>query len=413
MYTRIGKAAYKSDLNNTISLCKALGHPEQKIRTIHIAGTNGKGSVSNMLAAVLQASGYNTGLYTSPHLKDFRERIRINGEMISKDYVVDFVKNFMPLFEEIKPSFFEMNVALCFDYFYNRQPDISIIETGLGGRLDSTNVITPIVSCITNIGYDHMDLLGNTLEEIAKEKAGIIKPGIPVIIGEGEKETKQVFEDKALSLGSRLIFANQQFKTNIVSQTPFRLQVDVTKNDGEYLNKLDLDLAGNYQFKNVITTLSIIEELRGLGFQITESNIRFGLSQVKKLTGFSGRWQVLQNDPLVIADTGHNSHGIKQTMLQLEMMKPKQLHIVFGIVKDKDLSKVLEIMPTKAKYYLGTPDMPRALPANNLLMEFTQAGFEATAYSSVLEALHAAKKHAMVEDIIFVGGSTFVVAEVV
>jgi dihydrofolate synthase / folylpolyglutamate synthase len=390
-FTRDGKAAIKKDLTNTLKLCEVLGNPHLKFKSIHIAGTNGKGSVSNMLSAIFQSNGYKTGLYTSPHLVDFRERIRIDGEMISQEFVIEFVENIKPHIETIQPSFFEITVALCFDYFAKQDIDIAIIETGLGGRLDSTNVINPLLSVITNIGYDHMDLLGNTLSEIAFEKAGIIKPKTAVVIGETHTETEQVFIDKAKQTVSPISFADQNF---------------------DLLNyPLETDLKGSYQTKNIQTVLHTVQMLnQNLGFHL--GNIQEALLNVKSLTGFRGRWEILGQNPKIIADTGHNVDGLTQVFNQLQKEKFKALHIVFGMVKDKDRSKILDLLPKEAKYYFCQPNLPRALDSEILLSECLQKGLKGNAYPTVLEALNEAKKTANSDDLIFVGGSTFVVAEI-
>jgi dihydrofolate synthase / folylpolyglutamate synthase len=390
-FTRDGKAAIKKDLTNTLKLCEVLGNPHLKFKSIHIAGTNGKGSVSNMLSAIFQSNGYKTGLYTSPHLVDFRERIRINGEMISQTFVIDFVETIKPHIETIHPSFFEITVALCFDYFAKQDIDMAIIETGLGGRLDSTNVIQPILSVITNIGYDHMDLLGNTLAEIASEKAGIIKPNIPIVIGETHSETESVFKIKAEQSHASIFFADQNLE---LKNYP-----------------IETDLKGSYQSKNIQTVLQAIQVLnQNLGFQL--GNIQEALLNVKSLTGFRGRWEILGQNPKIIADTGHNVDGLIHVFEQLQKEPFHKMHIVFGMVKDKDRSKILELLPQNATYYFCQPNLPRALDAKILLNECAQKGLKGKAYPSVSMALSDAKKMADIDDLIFVGGSTFVVAEI-
>jgi dihydrofolate synthase/folylpolyglutamate synthase len=410
MFTRIGAAAYKPDLNNTIRLLESIGNPHQHLKCIHIAGTNGKGSTSNMLAAALQAAGYKTGLYTSPHLIDFRERIRINGEMITKEFVVEFTERYKAVFDEIQPSFFEMTVALCFDYFSKNNIDIAVIETGLGGRLDSTNVIMPMLSIITNIGYDHMHLLGDTLPAIAAEKAGIIKKNIPVVIGESSAETDAVFIDKAESAGSAIIFADRSVKIIEKDMSLQRMIVDVVADGRVWLSNLEVSLCGSYQKKNLATTLQALSMLEGIS--ISEEQLRYGLSHICELTGFAGRWQVIHKKPLAIADTGHNAHGLAQAMQQLLSLPHQKLHIVFGVVADKVLDDILKLLPHEAIYYLCAPNLPRALGVYKLAKAFEGSGKTFTVYNSVTEAYHEALSCAKNEDIVFAGGSTFVVGEI-
>ena len=390
MYQRVGQAAYKVDLSNTHELCKLLNNPENKFKSIHVAGTNGKGSTSHMLASVLYEAGYKVGLYTSPHLKDFRERVKINGEMISEDKVVSFVQQHKSNFENIQLSFFEWTVGLAFNYFASEKVDIAIIETGLGGRLDSTNVVTPEVSVITNIGIDHTQFLGDTLAKIAVEKAGIIKFNTPVIIGETQKESRTVFVKKANECNSSIQFADKQVQ-----------------------NKLETDLKGTYQQKNVKTSLATIDVLNQNGWNISESNIRNGLLNVVKNTGLLGRWQVLSESPLTICDTGHNEEGITEIVAQLKSMPYNKLHIVFGAVNDKSIDKVLGLLPKEAQYYFCEAKIPRALKVEDLLNSAKKNGLQGIKYSSVQNALEAAIKKVELNDLIFVGGSTFVVAEVV
>ncbi len=413
MFTRIGSAAIRKDLTNTLALCEALGQPQNQFKSIHIAGTNGKGSSSHMLASILQEAGYKTGLYTSPHLKDFRERIRINGEMIGEQDVVDFVAAYQPLFESIEPSFFEWTLALCFHYFARQKVDLAVIETGLGGRLDSTNVITPILSVITNIGLDHTDLLGDTIPQIAVEKAGIIKPQIPVVIGEFTNETLPVFKAKASETHSNLILANQQvdivhFKSNI-SQSVFDIHFDY----GEKWKNMYCDLPGIYQQKNIATVVSAVMQLQKQGFRINENDVRHGLQFVKKNTGLLGRWYVLSEKPLIVCDTGHNVNGIELVVQQIAQQKYAQLHMVIGMVKDKDISNILTLLPTNATYYFCKANIPRALDEKELQAQAIGHNLKGKTYPSVKEAFEAAKQAAAKDDMIFVGGSTFVVAEVV
>jgi dihydrofolate synthase/folylpolyglutamate synthase len=423
MFTRDGASAFKNDLTNTLELCKRLGNPQYQFKSVHIAGTNGKGSTSHMLAAILQTAGYKTGLYTSPHLKDFRERIRINGQMISEQTVIDFVADHHIDFDEIAPSFFEMTVALAFDAFAKERVDIAIVEVGLGGRLDSTNVITPLLSVITNIGWDHMNMLGNTLQLIASEKAGIIKPGIPVIVGEYQPEIAQVFIDKAQQENSSIRFASDEWtiegKSKVESQksrdTIAELITVHIQNRNLELKTydLELDLTGTYQLKNLKTVLSAVEELRGQGFTITDDHIITALQQVKTLTGLHGRWEVLNIQPLTICDTGHNPDGIQEVVKNIAAVDYHHLHFVIGMVNDKDITKVLTMLPTDATYYFCKPDIPRGLDAETLKQQAKGFGLHGDAYPSVKQALQSAQQQARDNDLVFVGGSTFVVAEVI
>jgi len=419
MFSRQGASAIKKDLHNTVLLCENLGNPHSKFETIHVAGTNGKGSVSHMLASVLQQAGYKTGLYTSPHLRDFRERIRINGEMIPEETVVSFVHKQQGLIEKVDPSFFEVTVAMAFDYFARQKVDIAIIETGLGGRLDSTNIIRPILSVITNIGFDHVAILGDTLPQIAGEKAGIIKSGIPVVIGEAIGEVKQVFIEKAALEQSPIYFAFEEWAVDTEEQvSKDLLQLQVTKivssaSTEETSIKLCLDLTGSYQIKNIKTVLSAIDVIRNYGFNITNRHLYSGLKQVTKLTGLMGRWQTIGDNPRTICDTGHNEDGIREVLNNLKRFDYQQLHFVIGMVKDKDINKVLSLLPKQAIYYFCAPDIERAKPAVSLKEEALAIGLNGEAYKSVPEALLAAREGAAIEDLILVGGSTFVVAEVI
>ncbi len=390
MYQRIGSAAYKVDLSNTIELCQLLNNPQNNYKTIHVAGTNGKGSTTHMLASILQEAGYKVGLYTSPHLKDFRERIKVNGEMISELEVIDFVKTHKANFEKINLSFFEWTVGLAFDYFLTQQVDIAVIETGLGGRLDSTNIISPILSVITNIGIDHTQFLGDTLEKIASEKAGIIKHNVDVVIGESQPETKNVFINKANEKQSTIYFAD------------------------ELVNEIyEADLKGIYQQKNIKTVLQSIKRIQHNGFNISEQHIKKGLLNTVKNTGLMGRWQTLSTTPFIICDTGHNEAGIKEVISQLQQMKFNQLHFVFGAVNDKEIDSILNILPKSASYYFCKAQIPRALDVDKLYELATKFKLIGACYSSVKEALDAAKRNFKDGDLIFVGGSNFVVAEVV
>ncbi|NHA06824.1 bifunctional folylpolyglutamate synthase/dihydrofolate synthase [Mucilaginibacter sp. HC2] len=420
MFTRDGASAFKKDLTNTIELCKRLDNPQHKFKSLHIAGTNGKGSTSHMLAAILQTAGYKTGLYTSPHLKDFRERIRVNGQMISEQTVIDFVEDHKADFEEIAPSFFEMTVALAFDVFAKEKVDIAIIEVGLGGRLDSTNIITPLLSVITNIGWDHMNMLGDTLQLIAGEKAGIIKPGIPVVVSETQPETVPVFIAKAQREGSPITFASDVWtieeKSKVKSQNSKLLEIEVSNsllNTHHSSLTIQLDLTGTYQLKNIKGVLSAVDELRKQGFIITNEHITTALKQVKTLTGLHGRWEVLNIQPLTICDTGHNPDGIQEVVKNIAAVNYQQLHFVIGMVNDKDITKVLALLPTKAIYYFCKPDIPRGLDAESMQQQAASFGLHGNTYPSVKAALSAAQANATDNDLVFVGGSTFVVAEVV
>jgi dihydrofolate synthase/folylpolyglutamate synthase len=417
MFHRIGSAAYKADLDNTIALCARLGNPEKKFRSIHVAGTNGKGSTSHLLASILQAAGLKVGLYTSPHLKDFRERIKINGVFISQEYVTEFVSKHKHYFEQLKPSFFEMTVGLAFDYFATEQVDIAVIEVGLGGRLDSTNVITPEVAVITNISFDHMALLGNTLEKIAGEKAGIIKSYIPVVIGETQAASAPVFMEKATALQAPLTFADQLYKAVQTRQqmegSQLYLSMDMEKEGQIIYKNLQSELLGLYQLKNITTVLATVEVLNKKGFQLTDAIIRRGIQNVITTTGLLGRWQVLSQEPLIIADTGHNEAGIKEVLEQLKITPYERLHMIIGMVNDKDISSVLTLLPKDAIYYFCKANIPRALPAKALQAAAELKGLSGTAHDTVAGALQAAKNKATRGDLILIGGSTFTVAEVV
>lgn len=412
MFTRVGAIAFKKDLHNTIAMCEKLGNPQHKFKTIHVGGTNGKGSTSHMLAAILQQAGYKTGLYTSPHLKDFRERIRINGEMVPEEFVTDFVVQQQDIIEEISPSFFEVTVAMAFSYFANEKVDIAIIEVGLGGRLDSTNIITPELSVITNISLDHTNILGNSLPGIAYEKAGIIKPGIPVVIGERQTETDTIFIEKAKETNSQLTFADQELHTVDLHKNGQYLSTSVFKKEAPLYENLDLDLSGTYQRKNILTVIQAIETLKTLGYTISDKALYAALKNVKELTGLQGRWQTISENPLIICDTGHNIAGISEVIQNIEQTPHEELHMVIGMVKDKDISGVLEVLPKNAHYYFCHPDLERALPATELAESAKQHGLTGNTFSTISLALEAAKNNAGKKDLIFVGGSTFVVAEV-
>lgn len=414
MFSRIGAAAYKKDLHNTLELCEALNNPHTKFKSIHIAGTNGKGSTSHMLAAILQKAGYKTGLYTSPHLKDFRERIKINGEMIEERFVVDFVEKTKALSEKVQPSFFELTVAMAFEYFAVQEVDIAIIETGLGGRLDSTNVITPILSVITNIGYDHMNLLGNTLPEIAFEKAGIIKPGVPVVIGEYLPETKTVFADKAAACNAPLYFVQDEYRATGITPAATTLSCDVTNNAHHITEHFTLDLNGLYQTKNLCSVLCAEGILIQQGFLIKNEDEKYALSHTKELTGLHGRWDVIAQNPLIVLDVAHNEDGIKQVIGHLSSVAPDKssLHFVIGMVKDKEVNKVLAILPAGASYYFTHAHIPRALAAEELQEKAAAYHLKGGCFENVNDALKTAKRTAAPTDIIIVCGSVFLVGEV-
>lgn len=391
MYQNQGKSAYKVDLSNTLLLAKHLNHPEQYFRSIHIAGTNGKGSTSHMLASVLQEAGYKVGLYTSPHLKDFRERIKINGKDVSQEFVVKFINQNLSFFKENQLSFFEMTVGMAFDYFKKQNVDIAIIEVGLGGRLDSTNIITPEISVITNIGFDHLQFLGNTYEDIAAEKAGIIKPKVPAVIGETQQETKDVFLKKAEINISEIYFADQLIK-----------------------QKFESDLKGSYQkhnIKTVVQTISVLNNQKR--FFVSSEHLNYGLKNVVNNTGLKGRWQILQEQPKVICDTAHNKEGLSYVMKQLENEDFNILHIIFGVVNDKDLDSILPLLPKHARYYLCKPNIPRGMEVNQLRDKFLANGFVGDSYNAVNEALNSALQKAKPNDLVYVGGSTFIVAEII
>jgi dihydrofolate synthase/folylpolyglutamate synthase len=426
LFTRDGVSAYKADLTNTLALLNKVENPQHKFKSIHVGGTNGKGSTSHMLAAILQTAGYKTGLYTSPHLKDFRDRIRVNGQMISEQQVIDFVDTHRPDFDEIRPSFFEMTVALAFDVFAKEGVDIAIIEVGLGGRLDSTNVITPLLSVITNIGWDHMNILGDTLKLIAAEKAGIIKPRIPVIIGEYQEEVAEIFIEKAKQEHSEIIFASDIFtvlKYDVkfqISEKPYTELIElkvkknhITSNLQPLMSYFRLDLTGTYQLKNIKTVLCAVDQLRLKGFKIKDEHLKIALQQVKTLTGLHGRWEVLSRRPLTICDTGHNPEGMQEVLQNITAIAYHKLHFVLGVVNDKDISKILTILPTNARYYFCKPDIPRGLDAQGLWLKAEGFGLHGDTYPSVRAALEAAQQAAGKDDLVFVGGSTFVVAEVV
>jgi len=412
MFHREGKLAYKANLDNIIQLAAVLNNPEKNFKSIHVAGTNGKGSVCHMLASVLQHAGYKTGLFTSPHLLDFRERIKINGEMVSEDYVTSFIEKHRKFIEKINPSFFELTTIMAFKYFAENNIDVAVIETGLGGRLDSTNIINPEVSVITNISFDHTDILGNTLAEIAGEKAGIIKQNVPVVIGESHSKTRNVFINKASFNHSQIIFADENYSSEILlNNLPEKQIIRVTKTGFGFSRSYELDLLGHYQQKNLLTLLATIDILGDSGLKIKDKVIESGLRNITGTTGLMGRWQILGHKPLIIADTGHNEEGLKATSQQLGQMKYKNLHIVFGMVKDKDVKKVLFFLPGNAVYYFTKANIPRALNEIDLLNEAQKMGLKGSTYTSVEDAIKEAMGRATSDDCIYIGGSTFIVGE--
>jgi dihydrofolate synthase/folylpolyglutamate synthase len=412
MFTRIGEAALKKDLTNTLVLCESLGNPQDTFKSIHVAGTNGKGSTSHMLAAILQKAGYKTGLYTSPHLKDFRERIRINGKMAPKAFVTAFVKQQQKVIERIQPSFFEVTVAMAFSYFAIEEVDVAIIEVGLGGRLDSTNIIHPELSLITNISMDHVNILGNTLPQIAFEKAGIIKSNVPAIIGTYTEETKAVFLAQAAEVGTTLQFASEEYQIEDLRSADNRLVLSILKHGKLCYKDLNMDLSGTYQQYNLPAVIAAVEQLNACGFTIEQAHVYDALRQVKKLTGLQGRWQTLSMEPLVICDTGHNVAGITEVLKNIAATPHNHLHFVIGMVKDKDISNILSLLPKDAAYYFTQPNLERALPSGDLKAQASAHDLHGEEFTSVPAALAAAKQNATVKDLIFVGGSTFVVAEV-
>jgi len=403
MFQRVGVVAYKNDLTNTLSLCAALGHPQKKFKSVHVAGTNGKGSSSHMLAAILQRAGYKTGLYTSPHLKSFTERIRINGKEVSQSFVVDFVDRVKPLIEEIKPSFFEITVVMAFDYFVLQQVDVAVIEVGLGGRLDSTNVIIPVVSLITNISFDHKDLLGDTLPAIAFEKAGIIKKNTPVVLSEQQPEVLNVFKDKAALEHAELSIASDRFDFDGSQLFDKHTQHTLT---------LTPELKGDYQRKNIPGVIMTVEKLRAAQFQITDNHIQEGIQFAACDTGLKGRWQKLNERPLIICDTGHNEAGMKMVLEQISKQRYNRLFMVIGFVRDKDLNTILQMLPRDAYYFFCQANIPRALEAQQLASQAVAFHLHGEAVENVNEAIERAKNYATDDDMIFIGGSTFVVAEI-
>lgn len=412
MFSRIGAAAYKADLTNTIRLCDSLGNPQHRFKSIHVAGTNGKGSTSHMLAAILQTAGYKTGLYTSPHLKDFRERIKINGEMVTEEFVIDFTEKINPLIEEIEPSFFEITVAMAFEYFAQQQVDVAVIETGLGGRLDSTNIIIPELSIITNIGWDHMNLLGDSLEKIAFEKAGIIKESIPVVVGEVLPETETLFEKTAKERNAPLSIASHKRQVVDWNWEKHELVAEVAEEHHTDHKKYHLDLPGVYQTKNLLTVLEACSQLQQLGWKLDDKIIHKGLQHTKKITGLHGRWEIIHTSPLVVLDVAHNVDGMRQLVQQAEVTEHNQLHIVIGMVKDKDVERVLALLPKTAAYYFTKAQIPRALPEDELMETAVGLKLKGDSFSHVNDAIEFALQHAHPDDLIIVCGSVFLVGEV-
>jgi dihydrofolate synthase/folylpolyglutamate synthase len=415
MFHRIGAAAYKADLSNTLELCAKLGNPEKEFRSIHIAGTNGKGSTSHFIASVLQEAGLNTGLFTSPHLKDFRERIKINGRMIGKSEVTAFVSQHQAEFNDIQPSFFEWTFALATWYFAREKVDIAVVETGMGGRLDSTNLVKPLVTVITNIGFDHTQFLGTTLQAIAGEKAGIIKKGVPIIIGETNLETAEVFNEFSQWLHAEISFADQQVvlkKSHFTRHLPPLLSAEFLSSD-KTMYKLTSPLSGKYQLKNLATALCTLEKLEEAGVPVLKQHITKGIRNVIKNTGLMGRWQTLSRQPLTIADIGHNADGIREILEQIELTPFKKLHFVIGVVHDKDVHSMLGKLPKNATYYFCKADIPRGLDAAELAAQAKKYSLHGNIYLSVKDALTAAQSRAEKDDLVLVGGSAFVVAEVV
>lgn len=413
MFQRVGAVAFKKDLTNIKTLCKLLGNPQEQFPSIHLAGTNGKGSTAHILAAILQAHGLKVGVHTSPHYRDFRERIKINGVLASEEFVIDFVEKYKSAWQEIRPSFFELAVAMAFQYFAEEKVDIAIIETGLGGELDSTNIITPILSVITNISYDHQKFLGDTLPEIASTKAGIIKRNVPVVIGEKQKEITHVFDEKAKAENSPIRYASNHIDAQFLSRDLHYSTFNIYKKEKLWYEKLEVDLIGNYQRLNLQTALQALDLLPKDVLQLKENKLRKGLKHLKKSTHFIGRWQVLSEIPLILADSAHNEAGIRSAMQYLQSFSFEQLHIVLGFANDKDLDKVLPLFPKNATYYFAKADVPRGLEAQILMEKAATFNLNGETCASVKAALESAKQAANKEDLIYVGGSIFVLAEVI
>ncbi len=413
MFQRQGAKAFKKDLTNIRLLCEALGNPFEQFPSIHIAGTNGKGSSTHLLAAILQQKGLKVGVYTSPHYKDYRERIKINGLFVTEDFVVDFVKGNRAVFEGIRPSFFEITVAMAFAYFAEEKVDVAVIETGLGGRLDSTNIITPILSLITNIGKDHTDFLGETLPEIAGEKAGIIKKGVPVVISESHPDTKPVFIEKARQEDTDIYFAEDRYEVELIEESLLCSTYDIYRNNERYLKKVSSDITGDFQTKNLQGVLQAVEILNLQGLDISEQDLVLALANVKQQTRFMGRMQLLGENPVIIADSGHNIHALRRTISQIQRQEYDTLRIVLGFVKDKDIRQMLSVFPKTARYYFTQADIPRALPIEELKSIAEEMGYEGEFHPNTKDALAAARTSSDSSDFIFIGGSTFIVADVI
>ncbi|MEM1137033.1 MAG: folylpolyglutamate synthase/dihydrofolate synthase family protein [Bacteroidota bacterium] len=408
-FQKTGKKAYNPGFENILKLCKEIGNPQNRFKSIHIAGTNGKGSSAHILAAILQSSGYKTGLYTSPHLKSFTERIKVNGKEVTKSFIATWISKYQTLIENIKPSFFEVTVAMAFDYFVRSKVDIVIVETGLGGRLDATNIIQPEVSLITNIGFDHMHILGNTLPKIATEKAGIIKQNTPVVISEFDEETATVFRNKAKEEQTPIVFASKTIEIHI-----HKAEFEILKDGQLMYEKLSLSLPGAHQLKNVKGVLQVIEILNAKKtFIISQKAIRKGLANVQQLTGLKGRWQVLQQQPLIVCDVGHNEAGLEVISNQLKQITYRKLHLVFGMLKEKEATKMLKLLPQNANFYFCKPDNNRGLEIKYLVEAAQLLQLNYQAFHTVNDAFNTAKETAKPEDMIFIGGSTFVVAEII
>ena len=414
MFQRIGAAAYKADIYNTVELMKALGNPEKKFKSIHVAGTNGKGSSSHLIASILREKGLKVGLHTSPHLKDFRERIKIDNKICDEEFVINFVENNKELIERIKPSFFETAVAMAFTYFAQENVDIAIIEVGMGGRLDSTNVINPLACLITNISFDHTQFLGNSLEAIAEEKAGIIKQNTPVVISQTQKETQNVFSAKANEKNSPICFADSYLSCENVNHSQGLLKMDIYKNGVERIKNLQSSLSGYYQQKNILGVVALIDTLNQYhNFNISDEEIKQGIENLSSNFPIAGRWQILCNKPLTICDTGHNEDGLKYVIEQIKNTPHEKLRFVLAMVNDKDVNKVLSMLDKDAEYYLSQAKIPRALPVDELAEKAQQAGLSFTKYATISQALAQAQQDSEENDLVFVGGSTFTVAEVV
>lgn len=411
MFHYIGAAAYKPGLDNTLSLMTMIGHPHRRLRCIHIAGTNGKGSVSHMLASILQEAGYKTGLFTSPHLFDFRERIRIQGQLIPEDYVIRFVQTYRSKIEQIQPSFFEITFALAMKWFDDARVDVVVLETGMGGRLDATNVVRPVLSVITNISYDHMQFLGNTLEQIAQEKAGIIKSGIPVVIGRSQSEVQHVFKAKAKLEHSPIYFADKKFHFLRTALKFTRLEGYVSKKNKIYLKTLMVPLPGLYQQENIITVVQAAHLLKKLGFKIRKKHIRYGILKIKENTGLMGRWDIIRLHPAVICDVAHNAEGLQKDFQQLQQFEYDTLRVILGFSDDKDVVKITSFLPSTAQYYITQAQLPRAMPTDKLAFYMNEKGLAHKVYRTVNEAYEAALSEALASDLIFIAGSIYIVAE--